>query len=344
MFTLRTHSLARGMTVLALCAGIAALAQLPGRAADGPFQIEKTAGGGLRVTYGGKPVAEYVVNQSNKPYLAPVFGPTGAQMTRDYPMKKVEGEQQDHPHHRGIFFGHEDIAGFDTWIEQATLDEADAKKPGTGKARQPKLGAVKHREYRELKADNRQAVIVAASDVVNAGGAKLLEVEQRITFRAGAGTRTIDLDLDYYASEGPVSFGDKKDAGLSIRVPTSMAVDKKLGGKIVNSEGITDAQAWAKRAKWCDYHGPVGGEILGVAILNHPSSFRFPTFWHVRTYGLFTANPFGAKSLDKTAADCAFTLQKGEHVRLRHRLIFHQGDERAAKIAEAFEAYAKEVK
>jgi len=41
------------------------------------------------------------------------------------------------------------------------------------------------------------------------------------------------------------------------------------------------------------------GETLGVAIFNHPPSFRHPTSWHARTYGLFTANCFG--SLDKSA-------------------------------------------
>src|SRR5205814_3733 len=105
--------------------------------------------------------------------------------------------------------------------------------------------------------------------------------------------------LDFIASEGPVKFGDAKDAGFNYRVPASMAVDAKQGGQIITSEGIADAAAWGKRAKWVDYHGPVEGETLGVAMLNHPSSFRYPTPWHVRTYGLFTANPFGTHSLDK---------------------------------------------
>jgi hypothetical protein len=341
---MNTRSFSRRQALFALCASITALSFSSSSAADTGFAIEKTASGGLDVKFEGKLVAEYVVDQANKPYLAPVFGPTGKQMTRNYPMKKVEGEQQDHPHHRGIFFGHEGIAGVDSWIEQATLDEQEAKKPGSSKAHQAKLGAVKHREYKETKADEKQAVIVALSDVLDASGKKLLEESHTITFRADADTRTIDFDLDYIASEGPVTFEDKKDAGFSIRVPTTMAVDQKLGGKIINSEGITNADAWAKRAKWCDYSGPVEGETLGVAILNHPSSFRYPTYWHVRTYGLFTANPFGPKSLDKAAEDGAFTLKKGEHVKLRHRLIFHKGDEQTAKIAEAFEAYAKEAK
>jgi hypothetical protein len=266
-------------------------------------------------------------------------------MTRNYPMKVVEGEQHDHPHHRGICFGNEDIGGADTWAEAASYAPKPDKKPSASpNVRAAALGATKHREYKTVKAEAGQAVITAVSDIVDHSGKKLCEEEHTMTFRADGDTRTIDFDLDYIASEGPLKIGDKKDSGFSIRVPTSMAVDSKLGGKLINSDGITNAEAWGKRAKWCDYSGPVEGENLGVAMLNHPSSFRFPTPWHIRTYGLFTANPFGTKSLDKTADDGTIELKKGEHVKLRHRLIFHKGDEQAAKIAQAWEAYAKEVK
>ncbi|MBL62751.1 MAG: hypothetical protein CMI30_05015 [Opitutae bacterium] len=78
------------------------------------FVIQKTKGKGLIILHKGKPFAEYVVDQANKPYLYPVHGPTGAAMTRNYPMKLVEGERHDHPHHRGINFGHEGIDGADS--------------------------------------------------------------------------------------------------------------------------------------------------------------------------------------------------------------------------------------
>ena len=93
-----------------------------------------------------------------------------------------------------------------------------------------------------------------------------------------------------------------------------------------------------------DYYGPVEGETQGVAMLNHPSSFRYPTGWHVRTYGLFTANPFASKQFNKDAPDAAFELKSGERLKLRHRFLFHSGEEKAGKIAEAWEAYAKEAK
>jgi hypothetical protein len=139
-----------------------------------------------------------------------------------------------------------------------------------------------------------------------------------------------------------VRIGDRKDAGLFIRVPVSVAVDSKQGGRIVTSEGDVDADAWAKPARWCDYHGPVEGEKLGIAFLDHPSSFRHPTRWHVRTYGLFTANPFASRAYDPKLPDATISLAPGETLRLRHRLIFHSGDEREADIEAAWQAYAKE--
>ena len=40
--------------------------------------------------------------------------------------------------------------------------------------------------------------------------------------------------------------------------------------------------------------------------------------------------------------DGSFMLKKGKSTTLRQRVIFHNGDEKAAKIAEAYKAYAKE--
>ena len=313
-------------------------------AADNGLTLDKTPSGGVIVKLNGQPFAEYIVDQANKPYLAPVYGPTGKQMTRNYTMTTVDGEQHDHPHHRGIFFGHEDLGGTDFWAEKKTYEEANTKKPGSGDAHMAKLGSTKHREYREVKVSGDSAVIFDVIDWLDGTGKKLLEEERRMTFSSAGNTRIIDMDQELIASEGAVKIEDRKDAGLSIRLPTSMAVDSKLGGQIITSEGKTDAEAWSTHAKWCDYHGPVEGEMLGVAILNHPSSFGFPTGWHVRTYGLFTANAFASKGFAKTAPDIAFELKAGEHLKLRHRLVFHSGDEKSAKIAEAWDAYAKAVK
>ena len=94
---------------------------VPVHAQNASFSLSKIENRVL-VKIGDQTFAEYVLDdpKTNKPYLWPVYGPTGKAMTRSFPMRDVEGEVQDHYHHRGIWFGHQDIAGSDTWAEKKT--------------------------------------------------------------------------------------------------------------------------------------------------------------------------------------------------------------------------------
>ena len=309
------------------------------------FAIEKFAVNNLRITHKGKPFAEYIVDQANKPYLYPVYGPDEVIMTRHYPMKNVEGERQDHPHHRGLNFSHEGIGGVDTWSEQMTWKEIAHKRGGRNEyilRREKALGRIIHKSYEILEATDQHAKIVQICEYQSRSQCPKLTERRTMIFRADARTRTIDFDQDLIATHGTVTFEDKKDSGLSIRVPTKLDVTSELGGTIINSEGDRDKAAWSKRARWCDYNGPVDAKHVGVAILNHPSSFRHPTGWHVRNYGLFTANPFASKQFNKEAPDAGFDLKANDTLKLRHRFIFHKGNEKQAKIEQAWQAYAKE--
>ena len=301
-----------------------------------PYAVSKTAPGGAVVRLHGEPIAEYIVDRANKPFLWRITGPTGKAMTRAFPMEDVSGETTDHVHQRGLTFGHEGVAGFDTWTEAATHGYGDTPKTAEKIGR---LGAIRHRGYRTL-AGGTTAVIHAHNEIVDATNKPLLAEERRMTFSLAPDARIIDVDIDLVAAYGPVEMADMKDAGVSIRVPDSMAVDRREGGTIINSVGQRDADAWSRHAAWVDYHGPVEREHLGIAILNHPSSFRHPTAWHVRTYGLFCANPFGMKAMNPEAESGAVTLSAGERISLRHRFIFHVGDEQQGGIARAYEAYA----
>lgn len=318
---------------------------LPSGALAAEFAVEK-ADDGIVIKIDGKLFTKYVTGDTvgNKPYFYPVIGPTGKGMTRAYPMEDVKGEAQDHPHHRSFYFGHQFINDFDTWHEELTLKER-AKGDATKLAElKKKLGATRHRETVQAESTGDRARLVATSDYVDATG-KLMATDRRtFTFHVAAdGSRVVDSEIVFTGvSDDGVTFSDAKDAGFSLRVAHSMSVKAGEGGRIVNSLGDRDADAWGKRAPWCDFNGPVGGEHLGIAVLNHPSSFRHPTPWHARDYGLFTANPFGLKSVAGEKEDGAVTLKKGETFTLRHRVIFHRGDEKAAKIAEAYEAYASE--
>lgn len=296
---------------------------------------------GVAVLVDGKLFADYVIGNGPKPYVWPIVGPTGKEMTRAYSMKWVEGEKTDHPHQRSFWFTHGDVNGVDFWAETPG-DGTPLKEPKPGHPTISGHGSIVHKAYLKTEVVDGAAVIQTQNDWMSPTGKKMLEDERTLTFRDGGDWRSIDFDITLKATAGDVHFGETKEGSFGVRVPTSMDVDHKPeGGKIVTSEGLTDKEAWGTRAAWVDYSGKVGGDHVGIAVLNHPSSFRFPTRWHVRTYGLFAANPFGATSFDKDTKDeSGATLRSGDSITLRYRVIFHKGDAEAAGIAAAFKDYS----
>jgi hypothetical protein len=276
----------------------------------------------------GQLFTEYLIRSGTKPILWPILGPTGKPMTRAYPMQQGTKETKDHVHQRSLWCTHGNVNGVDFWMES----------PGKG-------GTIQHRQFVKVEGglgpEKGTAVVVTQNDWLDPKGNRVCEDERTLTFGADDHARWIDFDIKIKATAGPVTFGDTKEGTFAVRVPETIRVDSKRGGRIINSRGQTDAAAWGKPAEWVDYYGPVEGQVVGVAILNHPHSFRFPTYWHVRTYGLFAANPFGLKEFTNGEKQGAQTIASGETLTLRYRVLLHRGDEKQGRIAEAFKAYAK---
>jgi hypothetical protein len=280
----------------------------------------RRTGSNVEVVVGGKPLTEYRTDDGPKPYYFPVIGPTGAAVTRAYPMKTVEGEDKDHPHQRSLWFTHGKVNGVDFWSEMKGH------------------GSIKETAKKTVVGGSAVGLIRTTDDWIGPDGRKVCEDERVVRFYDTAKGRVFDFDITLKATDGPVTFGDTKEGMFGVRVASSMDVDKKKGGKITNAEGLTDEKAWGQPSPWVDYTGPVEGETLGVAILNHPESFRHPTTWHVRTYGLFAANPFGWHDFgQKRSGD--HTLKPGESIRFRYRLILHTGDTASAHLPQAYQAY-----
>lgn len=297
------------------------LAPLAAQAAK--VDVEKTAEG-VNVSIDGKFFATYQIKSGNKPIIWPIAGPTGKEMTRQYPMKPAAADEKaDHPHHRSLWFTHGDVNGISFWEENGKGQE------------------IKHREFVTVEGGD-EGVIVTKNDWMTPEGKVLCEDVRTHTFGGDANSRYIDFDITITAKEGDVTFGDTKEGTFGVRVPGTMKVTAKKGGKLINAQDQTDTDAWGKESPWVDYFGPVGDEQLGIAILNHPNSFRYPTYWHVRTYGLFAANPFGLHNFkNSNDVNGAHTIKKGESITFYYRVIFHQGDQKAGKIPAAFQTYSK---
>ena len=285
----------------------------------------------VTVTVDGQPFAEYLTKSGTKPIVWPIVGPSGKRMTREYPMAaKGKHERADHIHHRSIWFTYGDVDGLNFWSEQFQSKE-----------QKEKAGEIKHREFVKIES-GKQALIVTRNDwCKRVGGRKILEDQTSLTFGCDDTGRWIDYVITLKAGERPVRFGDTKEGGFGIRVAAPLKPDAKLGGLLVNSNGEKNKDTWGKAADWVDYSGPIDGEMVGVAMMNHPSSFRYPTRWHARNYGLCAANPFGLSYFVGKGKDGTCTIPSGGSITLRYRVFFHKGDAKAAKVGEAFSAYAK---
>ena len=283
--------------------------------------------GRLRVEYGGKLVTELIRGEF-KPYFYPVMIADDVSVTRSYPMKPRAGEDEDHPHQRSMWFTHGNVNGFDFWASDP-LNKPSAK-----------FGTIRETAC-EVVADNPLlARIRTRNDWLGPDGRRVCRDERVVRFYGAVdGVRLVDFDVVVTASDGPVVFGETKEGSFGLRLASSLDVKRGQGGRILNAEGLTDGAAWGQASPWVDYSGPLGGKAFGVTILNHPSSFRFPTTWHVRDYGLFAANPFGGHDFGPGKRG-AHTIPPDGTMTLRYRLVLHPGGAAESKPAEAFGAYA----
>ncbi len=259
-----------------------------------------------------------------RPYFWPVYAPGGVPVTRAFPMQEIENETQDHPHQRSLYFAYGDVNGVDNWSEL------------------PGHGYTIHKSVDELVSGPVFGRFATTSDWTSPAGDKLLTQKASVTFwRGDSACRLMDIELTLTASENDVLFGDTKEGGiLSVRAASSMDVERNDGGHIENSfGGIDENEDWGRSAHWCDYSGMVDGHKIGIAVMDHPHSFRYPTYWHVRNYGLMTANPFALAAFTANhpePKEGSHLLKAGESIRFKYRIVIHTGDAAEADIRQHY--------
>jgi hypothetical protein len=280
----------------------------------------------------GRPYTTFYVAgpEVTKPYLHPLRAATGTYVTRMWPMEKVAEEASianpDHQHQRGLWFAHDSVNGLDFWN-----NEASYTTPNRGKIVLVKLG--------DAKSAQDQGSIAATFDWDTLDGHKLLTESRSMTFYDKPALRMIDFDITLTAAE-KVVFGDSKDGTFGMRLRPVLQEDHGTG-HLSNADGLeTEKQLWGKPSNWCDYSGDIQGENLGIAILDNPSNPHHPVRWHARAYGLFAANPFGlAVFTNDKSQNGSMTLQPGQSLRFRYRVVIHPGDAKAADVAGLWKQY-----
>lgn len=252
-----------------------------------------------------------------RPNAYPVLGPGGVEIT--------EYAQTDHPHHKSMYVALGEVNGHDNWSEME--GHAFTRCQGV-----------------EVLAEGPVfAQILAMNDWVSSKEKKFMEEWTVITvYNLPEAGRLIDWDITLVASEEGLHIGDTKESGtLSVRMATPLH-EKGGSGTIVNAYGgLHESENWGKPSPWVDYSGELQGRKVGLAIFDSPHNLRFPTTWHVRSYGLFTANCWGYSYFTNDQSKRGdFAMPLGDSLNFVYRVYVHGGDAAEARVGERWLDFA----
>lgn len=276
-------------------------------------------GDSVDVSIDGNPFTRYHHDLADRPFFFPVLLDGQWPLTRGWPVDPGPDDQEDHRHHRGLWFTHGSVNGFDFWSEakgtRIVQESIDLDPAGDG-----------------FTTNNRWE---------DPDGNMVCRDSRSHRFATVTGGVILDFTITIEAGASELILGDTKEGSMAIRLaPTLRVKGSAAQGHMVSSEGLRDGEVWGKRAAWVDAWGPVEDHVVGVAIFDHPANPRHPTWWHARTYGLFAANPFGIHDFEqKPEGTGDLRIGPGETVTFRYRILFHHGDTESADVASLWHAY-----
>jgi len=271
----------------------------------------------IKVVIAGQPFTSYLYGSNlTKPLLVPVRTPSGIEVSRRYPLTEIEGGSVDHEHHIGIFFAVDQVNDVNFWRNTNVPPQ------------------IKHVEITEMAGGAGSGKLSAVSHWINDKRQLMLEERRTMVFLAGEHENeyAIDFSIDLTAKCPRVVFEDIEEGMFAIRVSDYL---RESGPESSPQPGQ-----------------PLPNESLsgtGVAILNHPASINYPTYWHVRNYGLFSANPLGQgdfqrqqpkKYRENKVIPLRLTLEQGETAHFRFLVIVYEGFRANEQIEERFKKFA----
>ena len=270
-----------------------------------------------------------------KPILYPVYASSGTEITRGFPLNPREGESTDHRHQVGIWLNYGNVNGLDFW------GNGSEGKWGV------RSGEIKHLNIEKMSVENGIASLISNESWVDSVGNEILSEKTEYHFMASGSTRIIDRITILTATKDTVKFKDTKEGMFGIRVARQLQLPTKedivlresgggtttvraltnddITGNYRSSEGITGDAVWGTRAKWMDLYGNIGDEKISLVVCDHPKNQSYPTYWHARGYGLFSANPLGAYDFTQGRETLNFMIPAGKSTTFRYRVIVNSG-------------------
>lgn len=274
----------------------------------------------------------------------------GTEITRGFPLKPREGERNDHIHQVGMWLNYGNVNGFDFWGNGST-----GKKSENG-------GVIKHLSIEQVNSGEGEGILIVRANWEDPAGKVLLKERTEFHIISKEQSYCVDRITTLTAVDESVSMKDTKEGMFAIRVARQLELPSKediplldaqgkpgnekakenkgVTGNYRSSEGITGEAVWGTRARWMHLSGTIGNERISVVICDHPENPSYPTYWHARGYGLFSANPLGANDFTKGKEVVNFEIPSGKSVTFRYRTIitsgFHLDDMGIGELAENF--------
>ncbi len=290
------------------------------------------------VVIGGQPFTTYYFSDAvAKPYLMPLRTASGTVISRSFPVVNTvtvadQKTPSFEPHQRPLYFDHGNIDGLSFWTEEAF----NSYYHGHSHQAYGRMALVK---LENVAGGPDSGTIRALFNLLAPSGRVIAEETQTFQFRGDSKTRIIDCEFVVNANHGPVTFGDTKEGTFGVRLGPELSAPHD---HMINSQGARgEAAIWGKAADWVEYSGDVSGKAVSVAVFDSPKSFRHPTTWHARAYGLLAANPFGAREFTKNPEkDGSWTVPEDKSITFRYRVLIYEGQLTPEKISELYSRYA----
>lgn len=288
----------------------------------------------LRFMSAGRPMFTYQMEPGALPegvapsyahggYLHPVFTPSGKLVTADFP--------PDHRHQRGIFF-----AWTKTEFEGRHPDFWNMGKGDTGDAKPS--AEVRFGSLEKFWGGANDGGFISRHRFIDHGSGEAKDVLQE-TWQVhahrleadGRVANAIDLtSTQTCASPVPLLLPKYHYGGLGVR--GSAEWDAVDAVQMLTSNGDDRARGDAKKAKWVWLGGKVGGSDAGLAVLIHPSNFRFPQPLRL--------NPKNPQICVAPSQDGDWSIEPGRPYVSRYRILALDGPPDAAWLEKRWSDYA----
>ena len=252
-----------------------------------------------------------------------------------YPLNLPDGTElvwlnpPDHPWHHALWFSWKDLNGLTYWEQgpgqgRVQVEEVKVTTQADFSA-QIELTAGYHPEGKPTILTEKRLMTITAPD---ANGA--YRIDWKGTFTAGT--------QDVHMKGGTAGGGY---AGMSVRI-SNQSRDWQLldseGRQDVPGGGVT-AHTHGQHSRWADFSlvSTRTGTTAGIALFDHPTNLRYPSFWHDimdsrHTFGYFSPAPLWKEPYD---------LPAGKALSLRYRVLVHPGRPDPVQVEAEFKSFSE---